>query len=257
MDKIDNQKINCENLEQYESLIDSFPIVLLIINNQLRKALVYKFTNNNRENYILLGIVNSSERVEKEQFERWLQVLNYLIHYDITNGLTESYVSLLRLFRNSLFTRNVLFTQEGYDIITNKEAFSPKKEVIRTVSIDLLPNNDGIAFSNSCSFNDSNKALSTGFFNDFYTYESSYFLNPVEINEWGYQNALDYAKFNSGRLTKNCKTQWIKDACSKYLHNLSSEKSQFFLLELLDAIISQEKDVDEIASLNEDGTTRK
>lgn len=233
--------LTCRNMTDDSNFVSSFPIIIVKINDQIRKLLVYKFTGEHFSNYAVLGILDEDLTIERESFVRWLESLSYLIHLNPRNGIDESYNLILSNFKNNYYARHILYTQEGYDLITNKPSFSPTGSVQRTVMLDIKYDQGIILFGNECFFDETNKVLENGFFHSFEEYERNYFLNRAELKTWGDITAVDYACFNIRRLSSACKTAWVRNACTNYLKNLSAPEAQNFLLQLLDSVISQKQ----------------
>ena len=92
MEEFIQKYLNCRNLENYEDLIDGFPIIYVKLNNQMKRLLIYRFVNNKMPNYIVIGKYDENFIFDKDQFSEWLKSLNFLIHYNLKEGFTEEYL---------------------------------------------------------------------------------------------------------------------------------------------------------------------
>lgn len=235
MEEFIQKYLSCRNLENYEDLIDGFPIIYVKLNNQMKRLLIYRFVNNKMPNYIVIGKYDENFIFDKDQFSEWLKSLNFLIHYNLKEGFTEEYLRQLEIFKNSFYFSRLKFTQEGFDIINNKQLFIPTGNIQRTVIVNIKLENGDLIFDNSCYFDPTNKVLSGDFFHNYSEYEKKYFLNKKELETMGYYDVLDFAKANLNRLISSTGIENLKNISK----DLNIKQNQMFLLQSLDFAIAQ------------------
>lgn len=232
--------LSCRNIENYGDLINCFPIIYVKLNNQMKRLLIYHFTNNRIPNYIVIGKYDENFVFDKEDFIGWLENLNFLIHFNLKSGITKEYIYRLQNFKNSIYFSKLKFTQEGFDIVNNKHLFIPTGNIQRTVIVNIKVENDGLVFSNRCYFDSTNKFLLGDFFQNYSEYEKKYFLNQKEMTVMGYYDVLDFAKLNMWRIADATNNGNLKKMIQNNADLVTNKQNQIFLLQVLDFAISQE-----------------
>lgn len=235
MEEFIQKFLSCRNLENYKDLlIENFPIIYVNLNNQIKKLLIYRFKNNNITNYIVIGIFDENFVFDKDQFSGWLKSLNFLIHYNLKEGVTGEYLRQLEFFKNNFYFSRLKFTQEGFDIINNKQLFIPTGNVQRTVIVPFKLENGNLIFDSSCYFDPTYKVLNGDFFHNYSGYEERYFLNKKELETMGYYDVLDFAKVNLSRLISVTGIEDLKHIST----DLKDKQDQMLLLQSLDFAIT-------------------
>lgn len=235
MEEFIQKYLGCKNLQNYSNLINSFPIIYVNLHNQMKRLLIYRFINNKIPNYIVIGKYDENFIFDKEHFSEWLNSLNFLIHYDLKSGITNDYLIELEKFKNSFYFYKLKFTQEGFDIINNKQLFIPTGNIQRTVKVHIKLQDNDLIFDNNCYFDSTDKVLSGDFFHDYSEYEKKYFLNKKELETMRYYDVLDFAKINLNRLINSTNIEYLK----KLSNDPLTKQDQIFLLQALDFAISQ------------------
>lgn len=242
MEEFIQKYLSCRNLENYGDLINSFLIIYVKLNNQMKKLLIYRFVNNRIPNYVVIGKYDEDFKFDKERFFEWLDNLNYLIHYNLKSGITKEYILRLQNFKNSIYFSSLKFTQEGFDIVNNKQLFIPTGNIQRTVIVNIKIENNDLMFDNGCYFDPTNKVLMGDFFQDYSEYENKYFLNQKEMSTMGYYDVLDYAKLNMWRIAHVTNNETLREMISENVDLNSNKQNQTFLLQALDYAISKENE---------------
>lgn len=212
MEKFIQRVLSCSNIRENSNLVETFPIISVKYLNDERRLLLFRFTNNGLPNYAVLGLLKKDFVFDKRAFLQYLASLYALIMYRPNGEVNKHYLDLLDSFKHSMYFDQILYSQEGFDLINGKQYFTIGGIINRTILISCHVNEDRtILFDNDMKFDEYNKFLDGDFFRDYADYEKNYFLNYAEYHTMSYFNVLDYVRFNSHRLVKKGKLDKLND----------------------------------------------
>lgn len=199
MDKFIQRVLACANIEENNNLVESFPIISFSYQNEEKRFLLFRFSNNGIPNYAVIGLVKENIAFDRESFLNWLQNLYQLI----VSRPNSDRINLLKIFRESNYSKNILYTQEGFDLINGKQYFTVGGLISRTVLVSChVCEDQSIEFYNEVKGNTYNQFLNGDLFQDYENYEQNYFLNYTEYHTMAYCNVLEYVQYNRNRLLK-------------------------------------------------------
>lgn len=225
MDKFIQRILACANIDDQDSIIQTFPIISAYYHNVEKRLLLYRFTNNGLPNYAVIGVFKDGFLIDRDRFFEWLKKLNQLI---LARPNAEK-LTMLENFRESEYFLHLLYTQEGFDLINGKQYFTVGGLVSRTVLIPCHVCEDySIEFSSKIEENEYNQFMNGPVFRDYEDYEKNYFLNYSEYHTMAYCSVLEYVEFNRKRLLNKEEkiTQFMTD--------------NKFLVQILDSYLAQD-----------------
>ena len=229
MDQFIQKVLACSNILDNQNLIESFPILSVSYQNEKIRILVFRFSNHGIPNYAVLGMMKNDFLFERDTFLEWLQN----IHDLILGYPNQDKKELLEKFQTSYYSKNFLFTQEGFDLLNGKQYFTVGGLISRTAFVPCHVCEDkSIEFSNELEANPYNQFLSGDLFLEYEDYEQNYFLNYSEYHTMAYCNVLDYVSYNRSRLLKkaqmndneNIGCHYLMQILDSYLANGLSEE---------------------------------
>lgn len=226
MDKFIQKILACSNIQVNSNLVQAFPIISLNYQNKNRLFLLFQFVNNGIPNYIVLGMFEENIPLDRESLLLWLRNLCDLIM--CRSGYQEK-EDKLETFKNSSYFNQILFSQEGFDIINGKQYFTSGGLISRTIIVPCHVCDDRtIEFKNEIVTEEYNQFLDGDFFRKYEDYEQNYFLNFQEYHTMSYLNVLEYVKLNYKRLAK------------KENLNVDDQRDNLeYFVQLLDSYIAQ------------------
>ena len=214
MDQFIQKILACANIEENHDLIDSFPIISVAYQNRKARILLFRFSNHGIPNYAVIGLMKDDFVFEKDSFLEWLKNINELISFKPNKEKLE----LLEKFKRSNYSRSMLFTQEGFDLLNGKQYFTVGGLISRTALVSCHVCEDkSIIFYNELNANTYNQFLEGDLFREYEDYEQNYFLNYSEYHTMSYCNVLEYVEYNRTRLLKKVQIEDTKQIDLHYL----------------------------------------
>ena len=203
MERFIQRFLACANIKENANLVEAFPILSVKYWGEERRLLLFRFTNNGLPNYAVVGLLKKDLVFDRRAFLQYLEALYTLIMYRPNGEANQDYFHRLDHFKHSMYFDQILYSQEGFDLINGKQHFTRGGLLNRTVLVSCHVNEDRtILFDNDMKFDEYNKFLDGDFFKSYDDYEANYFLNYAEYHTMSYFNVLDYVRFNSSRLLK-------------------------------------------------------
>lgn len=229
MDKFIQKVLSCTDIKESDNLINSFPIIRINYQNCKKNLLVFRFYRNSIPNYLVIGEFKENTFFDKDTFISWLESLNTLIFSNPKEMKVNEYFEILNKFKNSRYFNQLLYSQEGFDLINGKEYFTNAGLIGRTVEVEcqILPDRS-IEFYQNIKFNETNQFLEGDFFRQYEDYEKYYFLNFYEYHTMSYLNVISYIKINAQRLmelfmsSSNINEDWVNNNIDFLLQSLDS-----------------------------------
>ena len=183
---INNNVINYKNVYSEEYNIISFNN-----NGKLEYLLVHEFDNNLGHNYLVIGKFTQNIQnikvdgvIYKNTIKRVIEKYKYNYKELLKNNTYKYY--------EVAFLKNILFTKEGYDLITHKFLFT-NNEIIRTIKIEQN-NVDGINYYTNKYYSLEDEQNDS--FKEFDYYEKFYTLRKEEYENLEINNIFNYVKAN-------------------------------------------------------------
>lgn len=200
MEKFIQRVLSCVDIRKTENLIAAFPIIRVQDQYQNRDLLIFRFQKNAIPNYLVIGAFKEDTLIERKTFLEWLKNLNDLIFLNPMESKNE-YHNIFNKVKNSIYFNQLLYTQEGFDLLNGKEHFTSTGLISRTVEVEclILPDRT-IEFYQMIHFHENNQFLDGDFFQEYEEYERKYFLNYDEYHTMSYLNVLTYLKLNAQRI---------------------------------------------------------
>ena len=201
MEKFIQRVLDCTNIKKTDNLILAFPIISLNISSSQKKLLIFRFNRLSIPNYLVIGVFKDNVSIDRVSFVNWLKDLYALILSNPKEMSFHEYHSLLEQVKNSICFKELLYTQEGYDLMNGKEHFTSTGLIGRTVEVEcnVLPDHS-IEFGQNVKFNENNQFLDGDFFREYEDYQQNYFLNFHEYHSMSYLNVISFIKINAYRL---------------------------------------------------------
>lgn len=200
MEQFIQRILSCTGIKKSDNLIATFPVIRVQEQGKVYNLLIFRFQRSSIPNYLVIGAFKDGVSIDLKTFAPWLKDLNALIFSnprEDRRGFQES----LKRVTNSWYFSQLLYTQEGYDLINGKEYFVNAGLLARTVEVDCQVLEDGtIEFQPSMRFNLENQFLKGSFFREYKDYEAQYFLSNREYSTMSYLDVLAYMKLNANRL---------------------------------------------------------
>jgi hypothetical protein len=228
------------NIIQYQNVTkENFALLNFFMDGKEELLLVHEFMANDKKDYAVIGkIVGDRSKVSRIKILQWVSIIQDLVTNYKTNKKQEQIgyqYSYYKLLLNNI-TASVKFTQEGYDLITNKFLFTDNK-MERTVNINRQVIKDGLIFDNKYNLiNEKNRINQQTAFCDIKYYDENYFFTPSEKSHLGMDQALAYIRHNPEKLRKaliSLDGPWYKNMYKDFKNKeLEMDK---FLLQVIDA----------------------
>lgn len=194
---------NCSNIIDYDNVDEKKSKIRLqkidgtyFLVYEFRK---YDFVNNNLPNYVVLG------RFFSKSYENWKNdyvslsenitslIRTYLLPFDVIRTRKLHDMNLKKIVFNNRSNEDIInnleFTQEGFDLITNKFLFTDGK-IERTLIFDNSYNH----------YDDLIKEENSKYFKPLSYYYYNYFFNDNELNNISLEQVIRYVDFNKLRL---------------------------------------------------------
>lgn len=166
--------------------------------------IIYEFIKNDVKDYIVIGkLLKEYIGDRKIRYIDWVALTNRLIK---NQNLKDDKRTILRNFEYHKFldhdvTKTILFTKEGYDLITNKFLYT-NSEIERTVDFNVIYSNDGEIRYDVKPFLDKYLQKEDIFFKPIEELENNYFLSDSQLKSMSEDNFLRYIKDNQGKLIR-------------------------------------------------------
>ena len=210
MENFIQKMLSCANIQESDNIIQSFPVLSVHYQNEERRILLFRFVNNHIPNYIVLGLFKKDFVLEKSTFLSWLHLLYRLIM--CRPNQKNEHQTMMEQFKMSFYFDNLLYSQEGFDLINGKQYFTNGGLISRTIFIACHVYEDRtIEFANDVQVSFAHQFLEGAFFRNYDDFDQNYFLNYQEYHTMFYQKVLEYVEFNRERLAKkgNCDSRDI------------------------------------------------
>lgn len=168
---------------------EDFNYVVTNFNNKYKAFIIHKFLRNSERDYIVIGKIKEDKLtvLDDNQFCNWMLMCN-----DISMNYKKPLVNKEGIFNYFLFhdiSEQVLFTLEGYDLLTNKFKYT-NFIINRTVSMGIIKSDGEFLYNR---FSNCNKNVN--FFDLNYLHDN-YLFTKEELNRLSKVNFLYYLREN-------------------------------------------------------------
>lgn len=203
---------------KYENVKDENFSIPVFRNEKRREILViHQFVNDEKKDYIVIGRFDAEKlKFSIERVKSWLNIIRSLVTNYKSNCKyrKDDYDILLYKLSCAELTQNFEFTQEGYDLITNKFMFTDNV-IERTIHIDNYDHNNELVFDNKYEYLVNKDSA----FNNLTYYENNYLFTEKEKARLTLDQILEYTKYNYEKMKKvlaNSETSWHKDVYKQF-----------------------------------------
>lgn len=247
----ENNQICCFNIIQNDDIYKSLPILTLKgQNDEIANLLIYKFNTQSEENYIVLGKINDKEMKNNAKniislLKTIISILNMEVNLD---NYKQYKMQLEELCSNKLF-KEILFTQEGFDLLNKKQFFVQNGLIARTIGIDVIFNNGDLEVGNNffsvneeCKVryikSEHGKIKTIEDFDTWDKYSNLYFVNKSDLEGMTVKLAYTFSKNNYKRMLNFIRlfhSSWIDNHLTEDITD-DKNKLMSFILQLLDVV---------------------
>lgn len=233
------------------SIFYKFPIIRVQKQNgENENLLLYLFQINNKPDYLVLGKFPQDllSTLNSNLFQEWLTHLDTMLRFDLlgsTAQLEAEYLKEMATVEQSYFAQHIEWTQEGFDLISGKQNFSPKGTLQRTVVLDTEIKDQSLLFGASYYSLFPEESLCLGkLFASFQDYTDNYFLNQNDLQDMSFEQASAFALFHRYRIVKYIRNHrhgegWMEAYCHEAL-SPNLEQSEISVVQLLDSIVEMQ-----------------
>lgn len=223
---------------------NGFPVML--VQNSLgeqEELLLHCFQKDAKPDYLIIGKFAQNRRpnLKSVQDIEWFRLIKALIQNKSLQTNYDSYLKAISALTTYSMTNSILFTQEGYDLLTGKFLFTKDGKIQRTVQLDCITQGESLLFGNKYySVNHDNKVKTANLFDSFQKYQDEYFMNNSDLENMNAETAQAYAIMNNRRMLKymqKIQPNWQDGHYDKTLER-NPTKIGDYSLQLLDVVTS-------------------
>lgn len=219
--------------------------ILHYLDGSLKELLlVFEYDKNNTKDYILLGKVSGkSSNVTGSNLIEWLVTTRKLINkYKNYKEIKTENSYEFEKFLNLKLTNDMLFTREGYDLITNKFIYT-NFEINRTVEMKIN-HRDNKIFYEPAWLRDNNDKFNKENFFDIIDLEDNYYFTDFELKNISLNKFIKYMVVNSEKISKLLIDKSIKDNYNSLTNSQSKIKFLKQLILIKNSNLCHKKNID-------------
>lgn len=221
-------KMNNDNIIKYENVKnEDYKIISFNKSGNPEYFFVHDFENEQGHDYLVVGkyIGKISDLVKRGTVIQATTSVVTNLYKDDPNGLRK-----YNRYDAANFS-DVLFTKEGYDLVTHKFLFTDGN-IIRTVKIDQ---ND---YRNTTYYGNKYSSVSTEndeLFKPFSYYETKYMFRQEEHENLSFNNFMDYTYANLKKVKSIISSSELRDRVDQLTISANEIETMTILVEAIDA----------------------
>lgn len=185
----------------------SFPVIVLKGEDEITSySIIHRFKNNGEYEYAVIGKVFAESLVESlRDYKEFIMMLSNLFRTNNKRSRNE----LLSELKLTKFFKQVLFTQEGYDLITGKHLYT-NGEIQKTIMPRTSIEEGTIVFDSTYEevkeskvtgmINESGVPTEIKLFDTFDKYDENYFVNQKDFMKMETKEAASFVSDNYSKI---------------------------------------------------------